>query len=228
MKHYGASAPVLARRLAAVGYRLPAQRELLRLGAAPVKSPTEAATVNRPTLAMFASDKGPGDAERASIMSQVGTYFARKGARMSCLAEGNTTAIPLVTSARAAGGEIIVIGDESFNLPRALSSVPLEKIADPEARFARVAALADAFVGLPGSLASISSLYLSWLKAGGGAGGKPVVFYNRNNAFEVLRGYASDILSHSIPHHERLIQFADSVEDLWTRANRLAGDSKNR
>lgn len=177
----------------------------------------------KPTLAIFASDKGPGDAERASIMSQAGTYFARKGARIVCLAEGKSFAIPLVTSARAVGGEIIIIADETFSLPRALASVPLEQFADADARLARVAALADAFVGLPGSLGSISNLYLSWLKAGGGAGGKPVVLYNRNNAFGVLRGYASDVFAHSVRHHDRFIQFADSIEDLWNRVSRLVG-----
>ena len=181
---------------------------------------------HHPTLAVFASDKGPGDAERASIMSQAGTYFARKGARIVCLAEGKTIAIPLITSARAAGGDITIIADEKFTLPRALSGIPCEKIADAAARQSRVASLSTAFVGLPGSLASISSLYMIWLKAGGGASGKPVVLYNRNNAFEVLRGYAADILSHSINHHERVIQFADSIEDLWNRVNRLVGEGK--
>ncbi len=180
-----------------------------------------------PTVAVFASDKGPGDAERASIMSQAGTFFARKGARIVCLADGNSVAIPLVTSARAAGGEILIVADQKFALPRALSGVPLEQLADADVRLARVDELADAFIGLPGSLASISNLYLSWLKGGGGAGGKPVVFYNRNNAFEVLRGYSADVLSHSIPHHERYVQFADSIEDLWARTNRLV-DAKSR
>jgi hypothetical protein len=179
-------------------------------------------TPGKPTIAVFASDKGPGDAERASIMSQAGTYFARKGARIICLAEGKSVPIPLITSARAAGGEIVVVGDANFALPRALASVPFEQFTEPGQRFERVAALADAFVGLPGSLASISNLYLSWLKAGGGAGGKPVVFYNRNHAFEVLRGYAADVVSHSVPHHERLMQFSDSIEDLWNRVARLA------
>ena len=182
----------------------------------------------RPTLAVFASDRGPGDAERASIMSQVGSYFARKGARIVCLAEGRSVAIPLVTSARANGGEIIVISDEEFSLPRALANIPLEQLADTDARLSRLASLADVFVGLPGSLASISSLYLTWLKAAAGTARKPVVLYNRNNAFEVLRGYSADILSHSIPHHDRLIQFADNVEDLWNRVNRLAGEGKGR
>ena len=178
-------------------------------------------TPGKPTIAVFASDKGPGDAERASIMSQAGTYFARKGARIICLAEGQSVPIPLITSARAAGGEITVVGDASFALPRALASVPFEQIPDAGQRFERVGALADAFVGLPGSLASISNLYLSWLKAGGGGGGKPVVFYNRNHAFEVLRGYVADVVSHSVPHHDRLVQFSDSIEDLWNRVARL-------
>ena len=103
-----------------------------------MSGPLATAAGAKPTLAIFASDIGPGDAERASIMSQVGTYFARKGARILCLAEGKTIAIPLVTSARAVGGEIIVIADDKFTLPRALSGVPIEKIADPAERMARV------------------------------------------------------------------------------------------
>jgi predicted Rossmann-fold nucleotide-binding protein len=186
------------------------------------------AATTGPTLAIFASDRGPGDAERASIMSQVGTYFARKGARIVCLAEGKSIAIPLVTSARTNGGEIILVSDEHFALPRALSGIPLEQLPDAEARLARVSALADVFVGLPGSLASISNLYLSWLRTGDEAAVKPVVLYNRNNAFEVLRGFAADVLSHSVRHADRRFQFADSVEDLWNRVNRLASEAKAR
>lgn len=173
------------------------------------------------TLAVFASDKGPGDAERASIMSQAGTYLARKGARIVCLAEKGVLPVPLITSARAAGGEITVIGDETIVLPTALSSVPLETISDARERMRRVAVLAQGFVGLPGSLASASSLYATWVEAGGGEGRKPVVLYNRNNAFEIMRGYAADVLSHSIKGHDRIIQFADSIEDLWNRIARM-------
>ena len=55
------------------------------------------------------------------------------------------------------------------------------------------------------------------MKAGGGAGGKPVVLFNRNRAFEAMRGMATDVLSHGIRRHDRFVQFADSVEDLWTK-----------
>ncbi|HEV7719033.1 MAG TPA: hypothetical protein VGO70_08675 [Arsenicitalea sp.] len=180
--------------------------------------------ITKPTLAVFASDKGPGTAERASIMSQAGTFFAKKGARILCLAEQGIIPVPLITSARAAGGEVIIVADEEFAPPRALSGIPLVRVADLEERLLKVAELTSAFIGLPGSLASASNLYRTWVRAGGGASGKPVVLYNRNQAFEVLRGYAADVLSHSISHHERIIQFADSIDDVWNRVNRLLGE----
>lgn len=174
-----------------------------------------------PALAVFASDKGPGDPERSSIMSQAGTYLARKGARIVCVAEVGAIPVPLVTSARAAGGEVTVLALEGTAMPAALSGVAVEHLPDREALVARVAALADGFIGLPGSLASASMLFSCWVKSGGGAGRKPVVLYNRNHAFEVMRGYAADVLTHGLREHERIMQFSDSIEDLWTRASRM-------
>jgi len=176
-------------------------------------------TSGKPTLAVFASDLGPGDPERASIMSQAGSILSRRGARIVCLAEQEAIAVPLITSARAAGGEVLIIADDRVKIPAALADVPIERIADRDARLARVAALATVFVGLPGSLASTSSLYSSWVKAGGGDGGKPVVLLNRNRAFEVLRGMAADVLSHSVKRHDRYVVFTDSIEDLWNKVS---------
>lgn len=173
----------------------------------------------KPTLAVFASDLGPGDPERSSIMSQAGSILARRGARIVCLAEQEAIAVPLITSARAAGGEVLIIADDELKVPAALADVPIERIGDRELRLARVAALATVFVGLPGSLASTSSLYSSWVKAGGGAGGKPVVLLNRNRAFEVMRGMAADVLSHSLRRHDRYVVFTDSIEDLWNKVS---------
>lgn len=180
-----------------------------------------------PVLAVFASDKGPGDPERSSIMSQAGLYFARKGARILALSEQGILPVPLITSARAAGGEVSVIGEQDASLPAALTEVPLERIADRPARLRRVAELADAVVGLPGSLASASDLYGTWVAARR-LGGKPVILLNRNRAFEVLRGFAADVLSHDVPHSERFVQFADSVEDVWTRVTRVLSAAPSR
>jgi len=173
----------------------------------------------RPTLAIFASDKGPGDPERASIMSQAGAYFARRGARIVCLAEQDLC-VPVVTSARSAGGELIIVGAPTFTMPSALGSIPFERLDTANERMDRIIALADVFVGLPGSLASAAQLYSTWTRAGGGESGKRVVLLNRNRAFEVVRGYFADVMAHGMRNPERFLQFSDSVEDLWNRVNR--------
>lgn len=170
-----------------------------------------------PVLGIFASDHGPGDAERAAIMSQAGSYFARRGARLACLADDSQLPVPLITSARTAGGEVTLIADESYAEPSYLKGVTVEHIATAEARMARLAALSAVYVALPGSLISAIGLYKTWVAGGGGAGRKPVVFYDRNGAFKVVRGYAADVIANSIPNHDRYVQFADSVEDMWNK-----------
>jgi hypothetical protein len=34
-----------------------------------------------------------------------------------------------------------------------------------------------------------------------------------------MRGMAADILSHSVPHSDRLVTFTDNVEDLWNKVS---------
>lgn len=179
----------------------------------------------RPALAVFASDKGPGDPERASLMSQVGGMLARRKVRLICLAHDRTLAVPLVTSARAAGGDVVIIADETAQVPPALAGIAMERLGDAESRLQRVAALADGFVGLPGSLASAADLYQCWVRAGGGTSGKPVILLNRNRAFEPIRGLAADVLSHSVKRHDRLVVFTESVEDLWSKIAWALGET---
>jgi predicted Rossmann-fold nucleotide-binding protein len=174
-------------------------------------------TTLRPTLAVFASDQGPGDPERASIMSQAGALLARRGARIVCLVEGNSLPVPLITAARSSGGEVVLVGDGEVALPPALSGLSVEHLAEPAERMVRVAALADAFVGLPGSLASGANLYRAWVAAGAGKSHKPVVLLNRNRAFEVMRGMSQDVLSHSVKQYDRMAVFTDNIEDLWNK-----------
>ena len=176
----------------------------------------EPATI-KPTLAVFASDQGPGDPERASIMSQAGALLARRGARIVCLVEGACVPVPLITAARSSGGEVRLVGDSQAALPPALAGLPVTHLDEPEARIARVAELADAFVGLPGSLSSATNLYRSWVAAGAGKSHKPVVLLNRNRAFEVLRGMSQDVLSHSVKQYDRMAVFTDNIEDLWNK-----------
>jgi predicted Rossmann-fold nucleotide-binding protein len=175
-------------------------------------------------LAVFASDKGPGDAERASIMAQVGNYFAKRGAQIACLAEDDVLPSALITSARASGGEVQIIADEGSTMPAALADVPIERLSEASARLRRSVEVSDALVGLPGSLASVTSLFRAWSRGGGGTqGSKPVFLLNKNKAFEVLRGFTADVVSHSFREHDRKVQFSDNVEDLWYRISRAIG-----
>jgi hypothetical protein len=34
-----------------------------------------------------------------------------------------------------------------------------------------------------------------------------------------MRGMAADILSHSVPHSDRLVTSTDNVEDLWNKVS---------
>jgi len=168
---------------------------------------------NAPVIAIFASDKGPGDAERASLMSEVGRIFARKGARILCLAEGGIIPVPLIKAAYAANGNVEILADADIALPAALANVPVTVLPDHAERLAYMAAHASVLVGLPGSLASATSLFRTWARGAG----VPVVVLNRHKAFDVLKGFASDVLAPSVSGYDRNIQFAETADELWNK-----------
>lgn len=167
----------------------------------------------RPLIGVFASDRGPGDPERASLMGEVGRVFARKGGRILCLAEDGVVPVPLIAAARSAGGAVEVLADKGIVLPPALDGVPITVLPDRRERLAYLGGAVSVLVALPGSLASVSALFGAWA----GAPALPVVMLNRNRAFEAVRGFAADVLAASVPGHDRNIQFADNVEDLWNK-----------
>lgn len=172
---------------------------------------------SQPIIGVFASDKGPGDPERASLMSQTGTLFARRGAQLLCLWENGVCPMPLMTAARTAGGVVSILADEAVTAPPTLAGVPVRVIENARERHRILAEEAQVLLALPGSLASASSLFGAW--AAGQGKPKPVVMLNRHRAFEVVRGFAGDVLSHSVSGYDRNIQFADTVEDLWHKVN---------
>jgi predicted Rossmann-fold nucleotide-binding protein len=170
-----------------------------------------------PVIGVFASDKGPGDPERASMMSQAGTLLARRGAHLVCLWEKGTGPLPLMTAAVTAGGSVSIIADSQEGLPATLSSVPVTVIAEEDARHALLAREARVLVALPGSLASVSALFRTWSSPEGRQ--VPVVMLNRHRAYEAVRGFVGDVLSHSVSGYDRNVQFADTVEDLWNKVS---------
>jgi len=174
-----------------------------------------AVTPSGPTIGIFASDRGPGDPERASLMSEAGRLFARRGARLACLAEEGVIPVPLITAARAAGGAVDVLADASIVLPPALKGVPITVLPERAERHARLAEMSQVLVALPGSLQSVSALFGTW-----SAGQKrPVVMLNRHRAYEAVRGFAADVLAHAVPGYDRKMQFAETVDELWNKVN---------
>lgn len=170
------------------------------------------------TLVVFASDQGPGDATRASIMSQTGNLLAKRGAKIICMAEKGDIPLPLLTSACAAGGQVELICDAECELPDGLKNLTTQEIPDRTERLKLLAQSADCFIGLPGSLATSTSHFLTIAELGANT---PMVFLNQNNAYEILRGFSADVFVHSFQKAHRNVQFAETVEDIWVKVAKL-------
>ncbi len=172
----------------------------------------------KPTIAIFASDKGSGDSERSAIMSQTGSFLAAKGVSFVCLAQNGTLCTPLITSVRSAGANIKIIADDEFILPKKLNDIELERYGDEQNRYLRLGELSNAFIGLPGSLLSIKSLFEAWVATNRKL---PVLLLNKNKNFEFMRGFAMDIIAHKVKSPEKYISHADNIEDLYNRLQKL-------
>jgi len=167
------------------------------------------------TLAVFAATALPGDASYAKVLTAAGTLFARKDVHIVCLLEDGVYCRPLVKAALAAGGAVTLLsdGDDTATLARGCT---VERWPEEEQRFERMAELADAIVGLPAGMPAVRAMFNVWLAGGGGASGKPIALLNRNRAYEALRGFFVDVVTHSLADSDRLVLFADTVEDLWS------------
>jgi len=172
------------------------------------------------TVVVFASDQGPGDAERTAIMSQTGNILAKQKAKIIALVQDDLLPLPLLTSARLAGADIELICDKEIDLPTALKDIDKTIIEDTAERHKALAQVADCFIGLPGSLASATGFFLTVADLGAS---KPMVFLNKNRAFEILRGISVDVLAHSFHKAHRNIQFVETVDEIWPKVEKLTG-----
>lgn len=173
------------------------------------------------TLVIFASDQGPGDAERTAIMSEAGNLLAKHVKNIICLAENDILPLSLLTSARLAGANVELICDKQYSLPKALNDVKTQIIEMRDERLRALGAMADCFVGLPGSLASVTSHFFTIAELGAD---KPMVFLNKNRAYEIVRGFSADVFAHSFPKAHRNVQFVDTVEEIWPKIEKLTAE----
>lgn len=172
------------------------------------------------TVAVFAGRLTAQEKGWEQVVSEAGRLCAENRWRVLVLAEGDNLCRPLLQAARRAGAEVLVVADEVVEPASLPKGVLLEVIEDADTRLMRVSDVADGFLILPTTLASIRDLHKAWVLAGGGSGGRPVAMLNRNRAYEVFRGFTQDILNQSLANSDRLLMFADTVEDLLPRLQR--------
>lgn len=149
----------------------------------------------------------------------VGEAVARKKAHLICIACNGEWPRALVDTALAHGGKVTVCtsGDKSPDVPR---GVNVEVATDVQSAALKAASLGQVLIALPGGLAAAATLYNAWADIGGSESGKPVGLLNRNNAFEVVRGFLTDIAGVGLGGIDHLVQVSDNFDDLWHRLNR--------
>lgn len=169
------------------------------------------------TVAVFASEALTGDVGDGMAAFELGALLANNNVRLLVMSIEGDLCTPLMEGAQSAGGQVLIIADEELPGEAHSADCEIEIIAERPGRIERAAEMADAFIGLPASVAAAKDFFEVWVKAGGGSSGKPVALLNRERAYEVFRGYAQDVLGHSLSNIDRLISFADTTEELWAR-----------
>jgi len=122
-----------------------------------------------------------GARELGAVLAQSGiclVYGAGKTGLMGAVADG----------ALQAGGEVIGVVSENLNTPQLIHAhlSQLEVVPDIQLRKARMSALADAFIALPGGYGTFDELFetLTWAQIG--LHQKPVGLLNIRNYFDPL------------------------------------------
>lgn len=154
----------------------------------------------------------------------VGEFIARRKVRLVTVARNGEWPNALVDTVLAHGGKATVVtvsGDDGIDVPH---GVGIEFAPDERAAGLRAAELGDAIIGLPCGLEATAMLYAAWSDAGGARSGKPVGLLNRRQAFEVVRGFLTDVATVGLGGVDHLVQVSENFEDLWSRLTRLAVD----
>jgi uncharacterized protein (TIGR00730 family) len=121
---------------------------------------------------------------------EMGALLARAGVRL-VYGAGKTGLMGAVADgALAAGGKVVGVVPENLNTPQLIHAglTQLEVVSDIHARKARMSALADAFITLPGGYGTLDELFetLTWAQIG--LHHKPVGLLNTRNYFDPLLG----------------------------------------
>lgn len=153
--------------------------------------------------------------------SELGAVLARSGIRL-VYGAGKTGLMGAVADgALHAGGEVVGIVPENLNTPHLIHAKlsQLEVVPDIHIRKARMSALADAFITLPGGYGTLDELFetLTWAQIG--LHQKPVGLLNTRNYFDPLLLMIQKAHTEGFIYaeHKMLFIHDDSPESLFTR-----------
>lgn len=152
---------------------------------------------------------------------QAGATIARHGAQLFCLAHNGQWPRALVESVLAGGGRVTVASG-----PQAPLAVPhgvtVLTEASEQAAAMRIVQEGQVVIGMPGSIDTVGALFAAWTAAGGAMSKRPVGLLNHNRAYEVVKGFASDVATVGRANIDAMLQVSDHFDDLWNRLTRLA------
>jgi uncharacterized protein (TIGR00730 family) len=149
---------------------------------------------------------------------QTGTLLAQSGLRL-VYGAGKTGLMGAVAQAALdAGGQVTGVTPKNLNLPSLIHSglSRLEVTPDIHARKARMSALADAFIALPGGYGTFEELFetLTWAQIG--LHTKPVGLLNVRGYYDPLIALVEHAIQEGFiyPEHRDLLQIEDQPERL--------------
>ncbi len=143
-------------------------------------------------------------------------YGAGKTGLMGALADG----------ALEAGGTVIGVVNEQLNQPQLIHAglTRLEVIPNIHQRKARMSALADAFIALPGGYGTLDELFetLTWVQIG--LHQKPVALLNARGYFDPLLNFIDHALKEGFiyPEHRELVVAADTSAEALEKLSRYS------
>jgi len=149
---------------------------------------------------------------------KLGSVLAERG--FTLVFGGGKTGLmgALAEGALASGGQVVGVINESLNTPRLAHAglSRMEVLPDLHTRKARMSALADAYIALPGGLGTFDELFeaLTWAQIGLHA--KPIGLLNINRYFDPLLALVDHaITEHFIyPEHRRLLICEEEAQTL--------------
>jgi uncharacterized protein (TIGR00730 family) len=141
---------------------------------------------------------------------QVGALFAAQNIRLAYGAGSTGLMGAVADGTLEAGGEVIGVIPEIFNTPQLLHTrlTQLVVVADMHARKARLAALADAFIALPGGYGTLDEFFeiLTWAQIG--LHQKPIGLLNTRNYFSPLLAWVEQAAQEGFIYGEHRSLFA--------------------